>query len=415
MKFAHIADCHLGGWSDPVLGEINITCFESALQTCIEEKVDFVLISGDLFDTSRPTIEVMERTVSKIKEVRDSDIRVYVIEGSHDFSPTGKTMLRVLEKTGLFKGVSKGKETDDGKLRLSFTIDEETGTKITGLIGKMGVLETKLYEVLDRESLASEKGFKIFMFHTALTELKPEFFEYAEGMPISLLPKGFDYYAGGHVHQHGEHKWRGYGPIVFSGPTMPANFRELEHLETGGFYINTVGSEQIETEWKPLDLYDVEMIFIDASDKNPSSVVSEIENRIGPELKDKIVLLRIEGTLKSGKPTDIDLRRLSSMMKDQGAKTVKRNTNKLASAEYHEIKVTAASRDDLEEKLIAEHAGQIKMKGYDKKKEIALTKKLIKTLVDSKGPDEKKKDHQARMESNILTVFGIREEWEEFN
>ena len=66
MKFAHMADCHLGGWSDPVLSELNTVCFESALQTCIDENVDFILISGDLFDTSRPSIEVMERAVSKM-------------------------------------------------------------------------------------------------------------------------------------------------------------------------------------------------------------------------------------------------------------------------------------------------------------------------------------------------------------
>ena len=414
MKFAHMADCHLGGWSDPVLSDINIECFEKAMEICIVEKVDFILISGDLFDRSMPSFEVMERTVSKIREVRDRGIRVYVIAGSHDFSPTGKTMLKVFEKAGLFTGVSKRRETKDNKLSLLFTTDEKTGAKITGLVGKMGVLETKYYELLDRESLANEKGFKIFMFHTALTELKPEIYEYAEGMPISLLPEGFDYYAGGHVHQHARHNWNNYGPIVFPGPTMPVNFRELEHLGTGGFYINTVESGKVETEWKPLSLYDVELISIDANDRNPSSVMSEIEKRIGPALKDKIVLLRIEGTLKAGKPTDIDLRRITSMMNEQGAKTVKKNLSKLASAEYQEIKVTASSREELEDKLIVEHAGHLKMKGIDKKKEVSLTKKLITTLVDSRSPDEKKKDYQARMESDILTILGIKEEWEEF-
>jgi DNA repair exonuclease SbcCD nuclease subunit len=409
-----MADSHLGGWSDPVLREINSGCFASALQICMDEKVDFVLISGDLFDTSRPAIDVMERAVSKIKEVGDAGIRVYVIEGSHDFSPTGKTMLRVLEKTGLFKRVSRGKETEDGKLQLTFTKDEKTGTKITGLIGRMGVLETRLYESLDRASLRSEEGFKIFMFHTALSELKPELYEHAESMPISLLPKGFDYYAGGHVHKNSEHEWKGYGPIIFPGPTMPANFRELENLSTGGFYINTVESGKVTTEWRPLDIYEVTQIQIDASDRTPKSVESEIEGHIGADLNDKIVLLRVEGTLKSGKPKDIDFRRLTSLMREKGAKTIKKNTGKLTSSEYRELKVTVTSRDDLEDKLIQEHAGQLKMKGIDTAKEIGLTKNLIKTLVEGKSPDEKKKDYQARLESDILTILGIKDKWEAF-
>ncbi|MGY5853223.1 MAG: DNA repair exonuclease [Candidatus Thorarchaeota archaeon] len=414
MKFAHLADCHLGCWSDPILREINSDCFESALQICMDEKVDFVLISGDLFDTSRPAIDVMERAVSIIKDVRDAGIRVYVIEGSHDFSPTGKTMLRVLEKTGLFRRVSRGKETDDGKLQLTFTSDEETGTKITGLIGRMGALESNLYKSLDRASLKGEDGFKIFMFHTALSELKPELYEHAESMPISLLPKGFDYYAGGHVHQNSEHKWKGYGPIVFSGPTMPTNFRELEQLSTGGLYINTVESGTVSTEWRPLNIYEVTKIHVDAQDKTPTRVESEIEQHIGTELEDKIVLLRVEGTLKSGRPKDIDFRRLTSLMKEKGAKTVKRNIGKLTSSEYREIKVTVSSREELEDKLIQEHVGQLKMKGINTKKEIQLTKDLISTLVEGKSPDEKKKDYQVRMESDVLTVLGIKDKWEEF-
>ncbi|MFW9890098.1 MAG: exonuclease SbcCD subunit D [Candidatus Thorarchaeota archaeon] len=414
MKFAHMADCHLGGWSDPTLREINSECFETALQMCIDEEVDFILISGDLFDTSRPAFEVMLRAVSKIKEVKDAGIRVYVIEGSHDFSATGMTMLRLLEKTGLFSRVSKRQPSDDDKLRLRFMEDEETGAKITGLIGRMGVLETKLYQSLDRDALRREEGFKIFMFHTALSELKPEVYEHAEAMPVTLLPNGFDYYAGGHVHKNAVHEWSGYGPIVFPGPTMPADFRELERLTPGGFYINTVESGKIETEWRALDLYQIMKIQIDANDMNPTSVESEIEKHISNDLRNRIVLLRVEGTLKIGKPSDIDFRRLTSLMREKGARTVKKSTGSLTSAEYREFKVTASSREDLEDKIIREHAGQLKIKGMGKKREIQLTKNLINTLVESRVPDEKKKDYQIRLESDILTVLGIKDRWEEF-
>ena len=34
------------------------------------------------------------------------------------------------------------------------------------------------------------------MFHTALTEFKPEELDSMESQPLSLLPKNFDYYAG---------------------------------------------------------------------------------------------------------------------------------------------------------------------------------------------------------------------------
>ncbi|MHA1637849.1 MAG: metallophosphoesterase family protein [Candidatus Thorarchaeota archaeon] len=414
MKFAHLADSHLGVWNDPILGEINLQCFDKAMQMCIDEEVDFVLISGDLFETSRPSIDVMDRAVTRIREVRDAGIRVYVTEGSHDFSATGKTMLRVLENAGLFVRVAKGKRTEDNKLRLSFVTDEKTGVKITGLVGRMGSLETDLYKNLDRDALLEEDGFKIFMFHSGLSELKPDLFKQAESMPISLLPKGFDYYAGGHIHKNGIHKWKNYGPIVFPGPTMPTNFRELESLGTGGFYITTVESGRIVPEWKDLDFFKVTQIQIDADDKNPKTLEIAIEERIDSNLKDKIVLLRVEGTLKTGKPSDIDFRRLISLMKAKGAKVVKKNIGKLTSAEYKEIKVTTTNREELEDKLIAEHAGHLKIKGINKTKEIQLTKELVRVLAMGKGPDDTKKNHLARIESDIVSILGIADEWEAF-
>ena len=52
FRFAHIADCHIGAWRDKTLRELNIQAFEKALDTCIEQKVDFIILPGDLFDTN---------------------------------------------------------------------------------------------------------------------------------------------------------------------------------------------------------------------------------------------------------------------------------------------------------------------------------------------------------------------------
>jgi hypothetical protein len=52
------------------------------------------------------------------------------------------------------------------------------------------------YEHLDVQPLEQENGYKIFLFHTALSELKPHHLQEIDAHPLSLLPKGFDYYAG---------------------------------------------------------------------------------------------------------------------------------------------------------------------------------------------------------------------------
>ncbi len=172
MKFAHIADCHIGAWSEPELSELVLKAFNKAIDESIEEDVDFILISGDLMDTSRPSTDVLAPAVQKLREAKQKGIRIYTIPGSHDYSPTGKTMLKVLEAAGLTQNVARATK-EQGKLKLKFTQDD-SGTKITGMPGRTGTLETHDYKELDRQSLEQEPGFKIFMFHSALQKYKPE-------------------------------------------------------------------------------------------------------------------------------------------------------------------------------------------------------------------------------------------------
>ena len=168
MKFAHLADCHIGAWRDPKLRDANLKAFSKAIDVCIEKEVDFIVIAGDLFNTSLPSIDGLKAVVKRFKELKDKGINVYGIAGSHDFSPSGKTMLDVLEKAGLFVNVAKG-DVVDGKLKLKFAVDTKTGVKITGLLGKKGSLERGYYEQLMRDDLEKEPGYKIFLFHCLLS------------------------------------------------------------------------------------------------------------------------------------------------------------------------------------------------------------------------------------------------------
>ena len=165
-----MADCHIGSWRDPRLRDASTKAFLKTVEICIEKQVDFVLIAGDLFNTALPGIDALKLVVTELKKLKDNNIPVYTIPGSHDFSPSGKTIIDVLENAGLLINVMKGKIIDE-KLKLDFTADK-TGAKITGIFGKKGMLEKSHYKSLLKKELEQEKGFKIFMFHTALSEFK---------------------------------------------------------------------------------------------------------------------------------------------------------------------------------------------------------------------------------------------------
>jgi len=118
MKFAHLADCHLGGWRQEELQKLNFLSFQKIIERCILENVDFVLISGDLFDSAYPPIEILKDSFAEFRKLKDAKIPVYLIAGSHDFSASGKTFLDVLEKAGFCKNIENWEAEEDGRLKL---------------------------------------------------------------------------------------------------------------------------------------------------------------------------------------------------------------------------------------------------------------------------------------------------------
>ncbi|MBR9699668.1 exonuclease SbcCD subunit D [Candidatus Woesearchaeota archaeon] len=391
MKYAHIADCHIGGWRDPQLSDLSIKAFELAIDKVIEEKVDFVLLAGDLFNTSLPAVDKLKEATRKLKQLKDNDIPVYMIAGSHDYSPSGKTMLDVLENAGLAVNVCKGEEKD-GKLHLKFTIDKKTGAKITGILGRMGSLDKNYFENLAREPLEKETGYKIFLFHALLTELKPKNLDKVDSHPLSLLPKNFNYYAGGHPHFVHNEDMKGYGRVCYTGPLFPNSFSELEELGNGGFFI----VENDEVKRISIKLYDVERISIGCNHDTAEQAEEKLRKALDKDLKSKIVTMRMSGTLESGKPSDIDFRQLFTEAKAKGAFAILRNTSALTSKEFEEIKVELSNPEEVEEKLIEE---------YIDKDSVSLTKELLKTLDTQKQEGETVYVFEKRLKDEIDRIL----------
>ncbi len=386
FKFAHLADCHLDSWREPELKKVSLNAFIEALDICRDEKVDFILIAGDLFHSGTPDLDILKSAVGKLKEIKDSGIEIYIIPGSHDFSYSEKTMLKVIEAAGLFINVSRGEVDKDGKIKLRFTTDKKTGTKITGLLGRAGALERSYYENLDLESAEKEPGFKIFMFHSAIEEYKPEFLKNIESLPLSLLPKKFSYYAGGHVHERYEKDEPGYGKIAYPGALYPVKFDELEKYKSGGFYILEYNGT-LKSKFIKIEPHKVVAVTLNLETLTPPKSEEKIMDALKKEvLTDAIVLLRLKGTLSSGKPTDIDMNQVAEYVKKEGALIFKRSTTKLSSKEFEEITIEATGdMREIEENLINEHIGKIKIKTGNEKK---LTTELMGSLDEPKDEGE---------------------------
>ena len=320
MRFAHTGDCHLGGWKHPELRELNMDCFRHAVQIFLKESLDFILIAGDLFDTAYPDIETVREAFREFKKLKDANIMVFFIAGSHDFSVSGKSFLDVLESAGFGKNAFQPEERGT-VIYLKPLIYRNVA--IYGYPGKKSGLEV---EEIARIKLHDSPGlFRILMLHTAIRD--------AVGtLPIQAVDQdklpSVDYTALAHLHVNYNKKAR-----VYCGPLFPNNSAELEELKGGSFYlVDTSGK----IERREIVLKEV----LVCSYEITNALVAKtqiLKNMAEQDLRDKIVILKLSGAIETGKIIDIDFREIESFARKQGAYAFLRLTSKLYNRELQNI------------------------------------------------------------------------------
>ncbi|MEW5759416.1 MAG: DNA repair exonuclease [Candidatus Thermoplasmatota archaeon] len=396
MKFAHISDCHLGAFRDGKLRELNTKTFINAMDRCIEENVDFIIISGDLFHVNIPEMSITRTAVEKLREIKENGIKVYVIYGSHDFSAGEVSMIDVLHAAGLFEKIMEVKE-GDGIPKLKIIFDKKTGAIITGISGRKTGLEKSYYEFFDFKNFEEIAGYKIFVFHTAISELKPTQIEACT--PISLFPKGIDYYAGGHIHYMINTYIPNYGRIVYPGPLFASSYQDLELIANGinkcGFYIVEDGKQNfIELKEK-----DVELIEVNAGNRGAIEINEELKIKIDRiDMNEKIILIKLWGEVE-GKIRDINTELIQKRAQEIGAYAVYVNKNSLRSADKRKVAVEAKTREELEEKIIRAHFSS-------KEINIFALLELLKTLKEEHKVGSKT-DYENFLKKNAEKSFGI--------
>jgi len=320
--------------------DLNFAAFQKVVQICIERKVEFVLIAGDLFDSAYPPIEILKETFAEFKKLKDAKIPVFLIAGSHDYSASGKTFLDVLEKAGFCKNVFNA-EMNENEIVLSPAIFN--GVAIYGYPGKKSGLEV---QDIKRIKLNDAPGmFKILMLHTTMDKVRGVLpIECAE---LETLPEA-NYYALGHIHVDFR-----YQNLVYPGPVFPNNFQEIETLGNGSFYLVDTDLldpfEKVEIKLKEIEAIEIETR---SGKLTTEEIISELGNK---NLQNKIVLLRLSGILESQKATDVKMDKIESFCVDNGAYFFLKNTHDLKSSEVNmdfEIK----NKNNLEEEGIKKYS-----------------------------------------------------------
>lgn len=195
FSFIHAADIHL---DSPLL---NLEKYEGApvdllrsavrksltdmVNLAIERKVDFVLISGDLYDGDWPDYNTGLFFISRMARLSAENIRVFIVLGNHDAKSRITRSLRLPANVRVFS--AERPET--------VTI-EEIGVAVHGRsFPTQSVTENMSLGYPGRVSGC----FNIGMLHTSLTGRQGHE-NYAPCSAEGLKSKEYDYWALGHVH-----------------------------------------------------------------------------------------------------------------------------------------------------------------------------------------------------------------------
>lgn len=222
MKFAHLADTHLGYRQFGLIEREKdfYEVFEKVIDKIIEENVDFVIHSGDLFETARPSPNALLAFQKGLLKLKGAGIPMYAIAGNHDMvMRKGAIPPQVIFKKLGLKVISP--------INTNYM---QGDIFIAGLpyypSSQTKVLKAKLAE-LSKKAANHEKS--ILVLHQGIDK----YFGYQYELEIGDIPDNFNYYALGHIHKYVNDSF-GEGKLVYPGSGEIWKTDELKDYNENG-------------------------------------------------------------------------------------------------------------------------------------------------------------------------------------
>lgn len=385
-RFAHAADIHIGGFPSKTLREREEEALSSFVERCIRDRVDFVVLSGDTFDSNIPPIREAIMFSKQMKRLRDAGIRVYAVYGSHDYSPTRDSLIELLEADGVLKVING-------------PLEDKAGVWLNGVHGLVGAKE--VYRFGDPELAAKAKP-SVFVFHTAVYEANMTPRELS--VPISSLPPGYTYYAGGHLHRRLELRTVEGAPLNYPGPLFLGWGKgDLEGYfkgaDTGFYMVELVGDSEAEFEYVPVKSIRGGLVEVCADNKSPGEVLAEVEGEVlklvGGLPEGSVILVKLFGRLREGGRANVSVG-LDRLRKRFPGYSFEVNDRQLSEPEEVEVE----GGEDFEERALERLAAEFPVR-VDK----AFVERLIRVLGEEQPEGMARGDYQEYVGSKLRELL----------
>ncbi|KPL61535.1 metallophosphoesterase family protein [Rossellomorea vietnamensis] len=244
IKFFHVADLHL---DSPFRGlkhlpkevferihNSTFASFEKVVKEAIEREVDFMILSGDLFDEEDRSIRAQAKLAKQFQILHSHEIPVYVVHGNHDHLSSRRLELDMPDNIHIFHEKTEVKQLTTRKGTLVELVGFSYGTR--------HIRERRIGEY----PKGTADRFTIGILHGSEGSMHSSHETYAPFTINELLEKNYHYWALGHIHQR---------RILHEEPFIvyPGNIQGRHRKETGakGCYEVILGEHGTELTFIP--------------------------------------------------------------------------------------------------------------------------------------------------------------------
>ncbi|MBR3372078.1 MAG: metallophosphoesterase [Rhodobacteraceae bacterium] len=232
FRFIHTADLHLDSplrslaLRDPdlagLVGGATRLALRNIIDLCLSERVDALLIAGDLYDGSQTSMKTARFLASELARLNEAGIRAFIIRGNHDAESRITRELTLPPCVHLFDGRAGVELMEHGPQRIA--------------LHGLSFREPKAPEsLLPKYRPPVEDAVNIGLMHTSLNGAAGHD-PYAPCALSDLQASGFDYWALGHIHKRAV--YQGAACVVMAG--IPQG-RDIGEADGGSVTLVTLG------------------------------------------------------------------------------------------------------------------------------------------------------------------------------
>lgn len=275
FKFIHCSDLHLdspfqvhttaGNEVSTVLHDAAVDSFTALCDFAIDEGVDFIVVSGDVYDGIERGIRAQLRLLREISKLSASGIDVYMAFGNHDpLGQGGEMAIKWPLNLHIFP-------TEP----FTFSLEKEGDLygRITGISYQTKHEQRNLAQLFP--NVAGSGLFEIAVLHGNIGG-NTEHDNYSPATLEDLVSKGYDYWALGHIHKRMVLSESPF--VIYPGNLQGLHMKPSERGPKGAEFVS-VGSE-VKHRFTPFARVVFEQIEVDVTGvESVDSLLAECEER----------------------------------------------------------------------------------------------------------------------------------------